>query len=477
MNWTDIISTLPELALSFTALVLLMVESMDQPPRSKMVWIAQIGVVAALVILFTQTSDGAYFQGMIVVDAFSRFFDIVFIILLSATMFLGSDYLKKNMEERGEYFAILLFTTVGLMFMTKAQDLTITFLGLELASISLYILVAFDRNRLRSNEAGVKYLLLGAFATGFFLFGIALIYGSTGTTHYDGIAAAIAAGDVLSRTLTLLGIGLLMVGFGFKVALVPFHMYVPDVYQGAPTSTTAILATGPKIAGLATLLKLTTVAFVMTAQDWTGMLWILSALTMVVGNIIALQQDNIKRMLAYSSIAHTGYIVIAILTGTQDASFGLIFYVTAYGFTTLGAFGIVAIIEGKDETGLAIDDYKGLSRRNPYLAAGLTLALLSLAGFPPTAGFLGKFFIFNAAIDEGYTWLIIIAVMNSLVSVYYYLRPVIAMYMTDPEVVSKPAIPLTFIPVFLLLILVALGMGIFPMTLINGATAAAMSLF
>ncbi len=344
-------------------------------------------------------------------------------------------------------------------------------------SIPLYILVAFYRNRVRSNEAGLKYLLLGAFSTGFFLFGIALIYGSTGTTHYDGIRQAIGSGEHLSMALTVTGFGLLVIGFAFKVALVPFHMYAPDVYEGAPTSITAFLSTGPKVAGFAAFLKVIATAFAVTTQHWWGALWFLAAITMTVGNITALRQDNLKRMLAFSSVAHAGYLTIAIMVGSADSAFAMLYYLAAYAITTLGAFGIVSVIEGEDESGLDMDSYRGLARRSPYLAGIFALAMFSLAGFPPTAGFLGKFFIFNAAIDEGYIWLVIIAVINSLISVYYYLRPVVAMYMREPTDESAVAVPAVIIPVLLLVVLVVLGLGVFPMSLVKSSIAAAGSLF
>jgi NADH-quinone oxidoreductase subunit N len=414
---------------------------------------------------------------MIAVDRFSRFFDILFLVTAAATMLIAIPYLRRTLEERGEYYALVIFATTGMMFMAKAHDLTIVFLGLELLSIPLYILVGFYRNRVHSNEAGLKYLLLGAFSTGFFLFGIALVYGSTGATHYDAIRDSIVSGQHLSPLLTLTGFGLLVVGFAFKVALVPFHMYAPDVYEGAPTPITAFLSTGPKVAGFAAFLKIIVVSFAITTQHWWGVIWILAALTMTVGNVTAIAQNNLKRMLAYSSVAHAGYLAIAVLVGTHDSAFSLMYYLAVYAITTLSAFGVVAIIEGEDESGLDIDSYRGLARRNPYLAALFALAMVSLAGFPPTAGFVGKYFVFSAAIDEGYIWLVVIAVVNSLISVYYYLRPVVAMYMYEPMDESEVSLPRIMIPVFFLLVLVVLGLGIFPMTLVRSGAAAAGSLF
>ncbi|MFB0516628.1 MAG: NADH-quinone oxidoreductase subunit N [Candidatus Neomarinimicrobiota bacterium] len=477
MTLADITSTLPELALVATALVLLILEVFREPPRVHFAGVAMAGIAAALALELAFPATGQFYNGMILVNHFSRFFDVVFLITAAATMLIAIPYLRKTLEERGEYYALLLFATIGMMFMAKAHDLTIVFLGLELLSIPLYILVGFYRHRVRSNEAGLKYLLLGAFSTGFFLFGIALIYGSTGATHYDAIRQSIVSGEHLSPALTLAGFGLLMVGFAFKVALAPFHMYAPDVYEGAPTSITAFLSTGPKVAGFAAFLKVIVISFAATTQHWWGVVWVLAVLTMTVGNITAILQDNLKRMLAFSSVAHAGYLAVAVLVGTYDSALGMMYYVAVYAATTLGAFGVVALIEGDEESNLDIDSYRGLARRNPYLAGVFALAMVSLAGFPPTAGFLGKYFVFNAAVDEGYVWLVVIAVLNSLISVYYYLRPVVAMYMQKPTDETPILLPRVAAPVFLLLVLVVLGFGIFPMALVKNSVSAAGSLF
>lgn len=477
MTWLDILSTAPELALVVTALVLLMLEVTDQPPRQHFALVGLAGLAVAAILSWTGTVQGQFYSGMIAIDSYSHFFDLIFILIAAGAHLIAVPYLRSTLEERGEYYSLLLFATVGMMFMAKAHDLTITFLGLELLSISLYILVGFYRNRTHSNEAGLKYLLLGAFSTGFFLLGIALIYGSTASTHYDAIKDAIVSGTQLSPLLTLTGFGLLIIGFAFKVALVPFHMYAPDVYEGAPTAVTAFISTGPKVAGFAAFLKVIVVSFAVTTVHWHGVLWLLAVLSMTVGNISALRQDNLKRMLAYSSIAHAGYLAMGLMLGTSDSALGMLYYLVAYAFTTLGAFAVVATIEGQDETGLDIDSYKGLSRRSPVITAIFALCMLSLAGFPPTAGFIGKFFIFSAAIDEGYFWLVIIGVLNSVVSVYYYLRPIVAMYMEPGDEKSPIAIPATLIPLLVAVVLVVVILGIFPVYLVKFSTDAALVLF
>ena len=477
MTWLDISSTAPELVLVITALVLLMLEVANKPPRQHFALVGLVGLAIAAMLSWTSAVQGHYYSEMIAIDSYSRFFDLIFIVIAAGAHLIAVPYLRSTLEERGEYYALLLFATVGMMFMAKAHDLTITFLGLELLSVALYILVGFYRNRTTSNEAGLKYLLLGAFSTGFFLFGIALIYGSTGSTHYDTIGDAIFSGTQLSPHLTMTGFALLIIGFAFKVALVPFHMYAPDVYEGAPTAVTAFISTGPKVAGFAAFLKVIVVCFAVTTVHWYGILWILAALTMTVGNISALRQDNLKRMLAYSSIAHAGYLAVGLMVGTVDSALGMLYYLVAYAVTTLGAFALVATFEGADETRLDIESYKGLSRLSPLFTAIFALTMLSLAGFPPTAGFIGKFFIFSAAIDEGYLWLVIIGVLNSLVSVYYYLKPVVAMYMEPATDKSPINIPSTLIPLLVVVVLVIIILGIFPVHLVRFSTDAALVLF
>ena len=475
MGSADIISTLPELVLIATALVLLIMESAAEPHRELLATIALGGLAIALVTALGYGSDGLYYSGMLQVDSYARFVSALSLILAALAITVAVPYLRRTLEERGEYYSLMLFATVGMLLMVKAQDLTMVFLGLELLSIPLYVLAGFYRSRTSSNEAGLKYLLLGAFAAGFFLFGIALLYGSTGTTSYSGMAQALQSGNELSRVLTLAGFGLLLVGFAFKVALVPFHMYAPDVYEGAPTSMSAFLSTGPKLAGFATLLKMIAVVFAGTMAQWWSAIWILAALTMTVGNLAALRQDSLKRMLAYSSVAHAGYLALAVLVANDDSGVGMLFYLTVYVLTTLAAFGIVSLLEEDEESAMpGVEACRGLARRNPWLAASFTLALLTLAGFPPTAGFLGKFFVFNAALDAGYIGLVILAVLNSLVSVYYYLRPVVAMYMQTGKNTAALPIPRMLMPALLALAVVSLGVGLIPAQLVH-ATAAAIS--
>src|SRR5207302_483882 len=304
-------------------------------------------------------------------------------------------------------------------------------LALGLMSLSLYVLAGLFTQALASSEASMKYFILGAFASSFLLYGIALMYGATGTTNLDRIAAAAAGRS--HDPLFVIGMGLLLVGFGFKTSSVPFHMWVPDVYQGAPTSVTALIATGSKAAAFGALLRGLTVAFRGAQPDWTAMLWIVAALTMTVGNVAAIAQSNLKRMLAYSSIAHAGYMLVGLVAGGMSGGGSVLFYLLTYTFATAGAFGVLTLCERARAEAVEVGDYAGLAERHPVLASALALFLLSLIGVPPLAGFMGKFYVFGAAVRAGYPWLTVVAVLNSALAAYYYLRVVVYMYMREPE--------------------------------------------
>jgi NADH-quinone oxidoreductase subunit N len=377
------------------------------------------------------------FQDMVVADGFSTFVNALLLVSGLLGVALAYGYVKRMGLERGEYYTLLLFSVTGMMLMAQAADLIMVFLALELLSIPLYVLAAFARPKIDSEEAGLKYFLLGAFATGFVVYGTALVFGATGTTNLSAIVAAASNG---TSNLLLLAIGsaLILVGLGFKVAVVPFHMWTPDVYQGAPSAVTAFMSSGAKIAGFAALLRVFATAFPSIASDMTGIFWALAALTMILGNIIAISQTNIKRLLAYSSIAHAGYILMAFVPyGNPDVApvsiaAGL-FYLVAYALTNFGAWGVVIALEKQAGRGLELNDYAGLARKHPALAAAMTIFMLSLIGLPPTLGLVGKFYLFRAVIAGGFTGLAIIGVLTSLISAYYYLRVVVIMYMRDGE--------------------------------------------
>ena len=430
----DFIGIVPETILTVTALSVLTLEMARVSRPWIILSVAVLGLLLSAAAAFiTSGNNQILFGGMLKLNQISLFFDILYISIGLITLIFSQGYLeKRGSKSRGEYPALILFAVIGMMLMTRANDLVIVFLGLELLSISLYVLVGFLRHDNLSNESGLKYLLLGAFATGFFLFGAAFTYGATGTTNYDGIVLAIANDNILSKIYLVLGIGLLLIGFAFKVALVPFHMWSPDVYQGAPTTVTGFLCTAPKAAGFGALLILFNNPLADIHYQWQDIFWLLAVLTMTVGNVTALVQSNVKRMLAFSSISHAGFLVMGILVLNVSSISAVLFYLVTYSVINLGSFAIISSVE-REENGLKFKDYRGLGLRYPWLAAAMTIFMISLAGFPPTAGFVAKYGLFSAAIAEGYVWLVVIAVLNTLISVYYYLRLVINIYMKEEE--------------------------------------------
>ena len=413
--------------------------------------LAALGFAIALGFTLSQVGSSAVtgFQNMVVMDGFSTFINSLLLISGIFGVALAYGYVKRMNLERGEYFILLIFSVVGMMLMAQAADLIMIFLALELLSIPLYVLAAIARPKVESEEAGLKYFLLGAFSGGFVVYGIALVFGATGTTSLAGILASASSGT--SNLLLTIGAALILVGFGFKVAAVPFHMWTPDVYQGAPTPVTAFMAAGAKIAGFAALLRVFGSALPSLATDLTPIIATLAGLTMIVGNLLAISQTDIKRMLAYSSIAHAGYILMAFVPfGNKDVlpvsiASGL-FYLAAYTITNFGAWGVVIAMEKSEGRGLAISDYAGLGKKYPALAAAMTVFMLSLIGLPPTLGLVGKFYLFRAVMSGGFVGLAIIGVLTSLISAYYYLRVVVTMYMKDgdPQVTSEPWLNITW---------------------------------
>ncbi len=450
MTQTDFYILLPLTVLTVWACVLLLVDLLIPKDRKGITaFLAALGLAVTLGFTVTQIGhEGTGFNGMVNLDGFSTFTSVLILVSGLLGIALAHGYIKRMMIERGEYYTLLLFSIAGMMLMAQAADLIIVFLALELLSIPLYVLAAFARPNLQSEEAGVKYFLLGAFSTGFVVYGTALVFGATGTTSFSGIFFAASTGT--PGLLLTIGAALLLVGFGFKVAAVPFHMWTPDVYQGAPTAVTAFMSSGAKIAGFAALLRVFATAFPSLSADITDILWVLAALTMIVGNITAISQTNIKRMLAYSSIAHAGYILMAFVPyGNKEAmtvsvAAGL-FYLVSYAVTNFGAWAVVIALEKVEGRGLEISDYAGLAKKYPALALAMTVFMLSFIGFPPTLGMVGKFYLFRAAIVGGYSGLAIIGVVTSLVSAYYYLRVVVNMYMHegDPTIEREPWLSFT----------------------------------
>jgi len=435
------------------------------------------GVVIALIAaVLLWGSDTTGFQGMAILDNLTLFGTLVIGYATGLVLLQSIDYIKRRSMESGEFYILVLFSAAGMAIMAGANDLIVVFLGLETMSLALYVLAGFFRTEIQAGEASMKYFLLGAFASGFFLYGIALIYGATGSTNLDKIGAAVRAGAG-KDPLLLIGFALLLVGFGFKISAVPFHMWTADVYEGAPTSVTAFIATGSKAAAFTALLRVLLASLRPLQGEWVWLFWVLAVLSMTLGNVVALAQQNLKRMLAYSSIAHVGYMLVGIVAGGGLGGGSVLFYLLVYTFTTAGAFGVILLLERGGHEAVGVADTAGLAARSPLAALALTLFLLSLVGIPPTAGFVGKFYLFGAAVRGGYIWLAVIGVLNSAAAAYYYLRVVVNMYMREPE-----GVPAVVMPSFAggLAVVVALWgiiqLGVFPAPLFDLAQSAVLPL-
>lgn len=413
-------------------------------------FLAALGLLIAMGYSILQTGQvQVAFGGMLVVDGFGVFLTLLFLGSGIVGIALSYDYLSRQEIQRGEYYVLLLFSISGMILMSMAADLIVVFLALELLSIPLYVLAGFARPRPDSEEAALKYFLLGAFSSGFVVYGVALVFGGTGSTALEAIVATVRTGSA-NLSLVTIGSALILVGLGFKVAAVPFHMWTPDVYQGSPSAVTAFMAVGAKAGGFAALLRVFVSALPALSADLTPILWGLAALTMILGNLIAIAQSNIKRLLAYSSIAHAGYILMALVPYGQsqvagDGVASALFYLLAYAFTNFAAWAVVIALEKRENRGLNLTDYAGLGRRHPALAAVMAVAMLSFTGVPPTLGFVGKFYLFRTVIAGGFYGLAIIGVLTSLISAYYYLRVVVIMYMQEgePEARRDPWVYLT----------------------------------
>ena len=472
------LAVLPEIILAVVGIVLMVIIPFTRRENQpKLGYLALVGLVLAVIATVLQwgRSDVAFF-GMVFQDNFTQFSRIVFFLSIGTIVTASISYLEQDRLERAEYFSLLLFAAVGMGLMAASANLIMTFLGLEILSIATYVLAGFRRDEMKSTESALKYFILGAFSTAFLLYGVAFIYGATGTTEYLRIAHKLA-GPSLSETpfpaFLLLGLGLLIVGFGFKAALAPFHIWTPDVYEGAPTPITAHLAVASKAAALLALLRILYQVLPGLIGDWQNLLWVSAVLTMLIGNIAALTQTNIKRMLAYSSIAHAGYLLVGLVAGSAKGAQGVMFYLLAYAFMNLGALIVVQLVGRRNEKTVAIADYTGLGYRYPGLSLALSIFLVSLAGIPLTAGFSGKLFLFSAAMESGMYWLVGISVVASVIGIYYYLRVLVLMYMRQPETEIE-AIPLPM-AVRVVLVIMALGtlyMGILPQTVLNLASEA-----
>ncbi|MBI5252350.1 MAG: NADH-quinone oxidoreductase subunit N [Desulfomonile tiedjei] len=469
---------LPALVLCLAGLVVMMLGLFIR--RGAVATAAVVSIAGVLIAAAANTPlrmmDKQAFAGLINLDAYTWFFNLLILISAGLTVLTSVRYLTDDGLDMYEYFVLLLFASAGMMFMVSANHLLIVFVGLETLSIAIYVLVGILPSSKKSKEAALKYLLLGAFSSAVFLYGAALLYGSAGSLGFPELAKYFKAGQI-SR-MAYVGMGMVLVGFAFKVAAVPFHMWTPDVYEGAPAPLTGFMSVGVKAAAFAAFVRVFFQSMLPAQMNWIEIIWLLAALTMVLGNLAAIVQDNIKRMLAYSSIAHAGYLLIGMVAGKEAGPAGMLYYLLAYTFTNLGAFGVVALVGRKGEANVMIDDYRGLAKTNPFLALAMSIFLFSLAGIPPTAGFVGKFTIFSAAINAGYIWLVVIGVLTSAASVFYYFRVVMKMYMEVPE--TQPA-ELQFSPAMLLALGIALVgvlyIGVFPTNYLNLAALSVKPLF
>lgn len=475
-SWAEMLRFLPEIILTVAGTLIMMLEPvLGSRSRRGLGQFALAGLIAALAAaVVADGSPGPAFSNMLVVDGFASFFRVLVLAVGILTVCSSYPYLNREGASSGEYWALLLFSITGQCVMASANELIMVFIGIEISSIASYVLAGYLRDDKRANEAALKYFLLGSFATAFLLYGIALVYGAAKSTNLAVVRAAVEKGEA---PLLLVGIAaaLMFVGFAFKVSGAPFQMWAPDVYQGAPAPVSAFLSAGPKAAAFAVFLRVFMTAFQGVSDRWAPVVWISALLSMSIGNFAALRQSNLKRMLAYSSIAHAGYVLVAMAARSQSGSAAVMFYLAAYALMNMGAFAVVAHVAGKGERYVEIQDLAGLAQRQPLTAAALAVFLLSLIGVPLTGGFFGKFYIFKAALESRLIWLAVLGLLNSAVAAYYYLRILVVMYMEEPGEVTNGLGPLPLglkaalaMPVVGLLVL-----GIFPSGLLDYAVKSA----
>jgi NADH-quinone oxidoreductase subunit N len=461
-NWQ---AALPAIAVVLTAFAVMITDLLlPDGRRGVLAGIGIIGLGAAVAVAVSAwvgDGDPSAFQHMLRADRYGLFFTIVICVSAALTLLMSVEFVREWMLPAGDFYTLVLLSTAGMIFLALANDLIVVFVALETMSVGVYVLSGLLRGDLRSNEASMKYFLLGAFASGFLLYGVAFFYGATGSTRLDVIAEAIARRPL--QPFILLGMAFLLVGFGFKVALIPFQAWTPDVYEGAPTVVTAFMAVAVKAAAFAAFARVFVAGLPELAAHWTGLLSVLAALTMTVGNVIAVSQRSVKRMLAYSSIAHAGYALLGLVADSPAGGAALLYYLMVYVFMNVGAFGVLIALGRRGEPRDRLDDLAGVGFRHPLLAFCMTVFLLSLAGVPPMAGFIGKFYLFSALVDAGNTGLALIAVLNGTISVYYYLGPIVQMYLGEGarDVAALPARPWLLACIAMALV-GTLFLGIFP---------------
>jgi NADH-quinone oxidoreductase subunit N len=451
---------IPEVVLFVWALVLLLFNASAKVEKPRMIGLfALVGLVAALVILFF-TPDGALFGKSFISDAYARGFKIIFLLAAIMTVIGSIDFATKHMKHTGEFYSLIMLCTTGMMFLASAGELISLYVSLELSTISLYILAAFLKKDLKSTEAGLKYLILGATSSGILLYGLSLLYGLTGSTVLDEIGYRLFLNEG-TAIATVFAIVMFVAGFGFKLAAAPFHMWAPDVYEGAPTPVTAFLSVASKAAGLVAFVRLFFNSLLIAKSEWVMIIEVVAVLAMVVGNVVALLQKNIKRMLAYSSIAQVGYVLVALSAGIDLSVTSMMIFLLAYLFANIGAF--IVVIAFSNATGSDnIDDYGGLWKRKPWLAFIMTIYMLSLVGIPLTGGFIGKYFLFGAAVKEGLYTLVVIAILTSVISLFYYMNVVRVMMFRPATSTDKIALPWMIKLGLAISVIMVLLIGIWP---------------
>ena len=482
MNQIDsFLRILPEVILTVTGVIVMMIEAVlpRAASRRPLGWLTIGGVLVALYACIQQSllTPGPAYSGLIQTDAFSIFFHILICGIVLVTLLVSVDSYGPNTPNQGEYFALVTFGAVGMLFMTTASELLLVFIGLEISSISTYIMAGLRKHTAKGPESAIKYFLLGSFATAFFLYGVALIFGATGTTHIDFIAAALPGQTPI---FAIVGIGMILIGLGFKVSAAPFQVWTADVYEGAAPAVVGLMSTAPKAAAFAVLLRILYSAFPAYHAHWVPLIWIMAALSMTIGNLGALRQQNVKRMLAYSSIAHAGYLLAAFAALSADGIAAASFYTASYAAMNVGIFAIVSHVGGLDEKVNSISDYRGLAYRSPLLGGVLAFFLVSLIGIPFTGGFFGKFYVFSATMHSGLVWLTIVGLANSGIAAFYYLRLLTSAYSKPGETAPLQTVarvtPAMLVALFLTVV-ATLMFGIFPGQTLARAKAGAATLY
>jgi NADH-quinone oxidoreductase subunit N len=480
----DFFYILPEIVLAGGALVLLVADVLVPRSRQGVLAVVALLVLGATAVALLPVADAhvTIARGLVAVDPFALFFKVLFLVAAALAILMSVRYLTVEQASAGEYYFLILCATLGMMFMASGTDLITLFIGLETMAVSFYILAGFIKPNRRSNEAAIKYFLLGAFSLGILLYGMSLLYGLSGSTNLRLVATALKGQE--SDPRLVLAVVLVVAGLGFKIAAVPFHMWAPDVYEGAPTPVTAFLSVGSKAASFAMTLRILVESLPAmrlgapngTSIGWSMMLSVLAVLTMTWGNLAALTQSNLKRMLAYSSIAHAGYVLIGLIAGSQRGVSAALIYLMIYAFMQLGAFAIVVMLRRSDAVGDELKDLNGLYFRRPFAALAMLFFMLSLGGIPPTAGFMGKFWLFSAAIESGYVWLAVIGVLNSAISLYYYVRIVVFMWLKNEPSGSYPVLDPAMAAAIGVALAATLALGIYPRPLFEFAEVSARAL-